>query len=903
MTRYNTTEEHMVIKKLGEKLDTILTYFFILLGVISLYKGQLLMANSQIIDYTLDNGLGVVLIHDPSSPIVSARTYVKSGSIDEAPHLGSGLSHYLEHIVAGGSTSVHNEAYYKQLIAELGGAYNAYTTLDHTSYYVNTTSLEVERAVTTLYEWMFYCEFNEKEFEREKNVIIKEIEKNNASVGRQFYQLAQKNTYKAHPIQHPVIGYLDSFKAISRSQLTQYYNTHYVPSNMVLAIGGNFDIDAIKSLIQSTFGSIPYGVPPTRPYLTEPPPFTRRYVAHSGDTSVTYFSLRFPTTTLFSDALYPLDLLEYILANGNDSILYRELVEEKKLAYSVNGSSYTPIHTNGYFEISAETSYDDIPALKAAIYDILARIKQGKIGKSVIAKGKKQKLAEDILMINHIEEKVTRYGLGYLYTESPYFYDHYIDGFNTITKKDIQDVAKLYLTPDHEIVTILYPKTISTTQTQPISSSNTTSDIEKIVLENGITLLLKHDVMLPKTYAQIMTWGGIRAETSATNGIGMLLVDLLGRSSQKYAKKEVLSNIEGNGANLGASMGNNTLYYTLQSLSEDFELLLPLFLDTFYFPTFPDEDIVESKRQLVKQIEKRNDDWYDYGHYHFNQQFFGQHPYALPLSGEVASLENIQLEALQMHHSMIAQSKDTVISIMGDFDRNKIIEQLTRFFKQSSLRLRPSSLKEKIPYTPHLEPHLQTFPIDQDVTGLFIGFDGISIENTRDLLKLDLLDSVLSGMSYPGGRLHHLLREEGLVYMVHANVRPGIEPGVISIIALTSADKLGRVQSIIDEQIISLQTERVSDQEFKEGIAQLRFYYDNKEAALDQLMMSTALDELYGKGYDHSNGIRDAIDTLTKDDILDMAKQYLKNPQTVVVSKKKVGERQHSGNSVKSVGL
>ena len=59
-------------------------------------------------------------------------------------------------------------------------------------------------------------------------------------------------------------------------------------------------------------------------------------------------------------------------------------------------------------------------------------------------------------------------------------------------------------------------------------------------------------------------------------------------------------------------------------------------------------------------------------------------------------------------------------------------------------------------------------------------------------------------MSYPGGRLHHLLREEGLVYMVHANVRPGIEPGVISIIALTSADKLGRVQSIIDEQIISL---------------------------------------------------------------------------------------------------
>ena len=138
-------------------------------------------------------------------------------------------------------------------------------------------------------------------------------------------------------------------------------------------------------------------------------------------------------------------------------------------------------------------------------------------------------------------------------------------------------------------------------------------------------------------------------------------------------------------------------------------------------------------------------------------------------------------------------------------------------------------------------------------------------------------------MSYPSGRLHNLLREEGLVYMVHAHTRPGIETGVISIVALTSNDKVNRVKTIINEQIKSLQTTTVSDQEFKEGIAQLKFYYDNKEASLDQLIISSSLDELYGKGFDFSKKIRQQIKNLSKKDIQDMAKKYFKNPQTIII--------------------
>ena len=89
-------------------------------------------------EVVLDNGLTVVVVPDPSASLVSVKTFVRAGSIDEQPFLGHGLSHYLEHVVAGGSTSVRTEDQYKEKISLLGGAFNAYTTTDHTSYYINT---------------------------------------------------------------------------------------------------------------------------------------------------------------------------------------------------------------------------------------------------------------------------------------------------------------------------------------------------------------------------------------------------------------------------------------------------------------------------------------------------------------------------------------------------------------------------------------------------------------------------------------------------------------------------------------------------------------------------------------------------------------------------------------------
>ena len=106
----------------------------------------------------LNNGLTVLLLNDPTASTITTMSFVRAGSIDEGSLLGSGISHYLEHIVAGGTTDVKSEEKYKRIIASIGGAYNAYTTTDHTAYYINTTPDKIEKSIYVLYEWMFSFE-------------------------------------------------------------------------------------------------------------------------------------------------------------------------------------------------------------------------------------------------------------------------------------------------------------------------------------------------------------------------------------------------------------------------------------------------------------------------------------------------------------------------------------------------------------------------------------------------------------------------------------------------------------------------------------------------------------------------------------------------------------------------
>jgi len=857
--------------------------------LLSFLVGSTIMAlnPASVLEYHLENGLTVFLIQDPSASFVSVRTYVRTGSIDEAPLLGSGLSHYLEHLLAGGTTHFRTEETYRKLITSMGGAYNAYTTTDHTCYYINTLPKDVFEATSILHEWMFYNTFPDKEYNREKEVITREIEKGEASIGRSFYQICQENFYKFNAIRYPVIGYLENFKAVQKNQLMDYYKSRYIPSNMALVIGGNIEPVSLLEHIKKTFGKEKRIAPPKVNFLPEPLPFSSRYQAQEGDTHVTYFSIRFPSIDIASPDLYPLDLLDFILGHGEDSLLHKTIVEDKKLAYSVHTNSYTPTTTTGYFDISFEIDLKNKEAVEKAVFEIIEDIRKGKLDSKRIERAKKQKLADDIFSVSTVEDKVEKVGQSFIYGFSKTFYEDYISNFRHVNKDDVIAAAKRYLIPERAIFTVLNPKKeVPPTQNEGTNTLVLTKKPKLVTLDNGLRILLYQDSSLPKVFVKATLLGGIRAETASKNGVGYLTSDLIGKQSKKYSKDAIHTLIEGNGAHLGGSLGNNTFTVSLDCLSEDFSSLLPVFFDTLLNPVFKADDCEESKRKVLKRITQRKDDWFSYGSYEFRKNFFAPHPYSLSLLGEKNTIKPLQPDDIKTFYKSLINPSQMVLSVFGDFDEQKTLAQLNK--NLASIKTVPTSnLTLPIERPLHSKKSTKHFEVPQDIGAIFFGFDGEKVSNKDLNIELDLLDCVLTGSHYPGGRLHTLLREKGLVYVVHGGHNPGLEPGAYTLYALTNPNQLEEVESLILKTIDDIKNKDISDEEFKEALSQLDFYYKDRSSSLEALSTITSTDELFNNGYDYFTKIENKLRLLSKDDVKNAAKKYLNHPQVYIFKSKK----------------
>lgn len=831
-------------------------------------------------EFKLDNLLTVLLIQDENTPIVSLRGYVRAGSMLEGNHLGSGMSHFLEHIVAGGSTHVRNETEYKQLIATLGGAYNAYTTNDHTCYYINTTKDHTKTAINILYEWLFKNKFSEKEINRERDVILREIEKNNASLARMFYLQCQLNFFKTHPIRYPVIGFEEDFKQLSCENLKEYYKSTYIPSNMILAIGGNFNEEDVLTEIEKTFATEASTAPTTPLIFHEQKPFNSRSIEKEAKTNVTSLSMRFATTDLFDNDLYALDLLEFILGSGENCLLHQKLVEDKKLAYAIHCTSYTPALTTGYFDIACETDYKNIEAIKKEVFSILSKIKHGKLAPQDIKVAIKKKVAEDILSLSHIEDKLARFAQSYLYAHTPTFFESYLNNVKNVTKKDITSTCKKYFDTNRVITTILKPLE-KKKNIQKKNIGHNSYPPELITLKNGLKVILKEDHTVPRVYSQLICLGGVRLETKKNNGIGNLIADLIGKKSEKYTKKQIINLIEGNGASLHTQVGNNTFYSILDCLSEDFYNLIPIFKDVVFNAKFPKEELDDLKRQTLQWISQRDDDWHTLCNYRFKKLFYKKHPYHLNALGEKSSIKAITQKDIQNYYQNLFRTKDTVLTIIGDFDRNKTIDLLENHLQDIKLNNTSKIKIDRPHYSQENHTHIN---IPQNVGAILLAYDGTCFRNTTECIKLDLLNTILSGMAYPTGRLHQELREKGLVYLVHGTNHAGIETGHYLITALTNAKTINDALTVIHNEINKVVTTLPSEQEFNEAIAQIKFYYQDRASSVESLCLMLSTDELYNRGFDYYQKISSILSTLSRNDVIDTAKKYLNNGQLFTFS-------------------
>ncbi len=193
--------------------------------------------------YVLPNGMTIILKPDASSPVSSVQVWVKSGSIHEGCFLGSGLSHFVEHMLFKGTAKRSGREISKTIQAH-GGYINAYTTFDRTVYYIDMPGEHTEVAVDLLADAVLNSTLPEEEVEKEKEVILREIDMGQDDPDHQLSQALFETAFREHSYRYPIIGHREVFETVSRDDLMEYYKTRYVPNNLTVIVVGDFNPDS-----------------------------------------------------------------------------------------------------------------------------------------------------------------------------------------------------------------------------------------------------------------------------------------------------------------------------------------------------------------------------------------------------------------------------------------------------------------------------------------------------------------------------------------------------------------------------------------------------------------------------------------------------------------------------------
>ena len=286
----------------------------------------------------LKNGLRVIMVEDHSAPVIAVDITYNVGSRDERKGR-TGFAHLFEHMMFKGNEHLRPETF-DNLTENIGGEYNAFTAEDNTGYFY---SLPINRLELWAYmESSRYTHPVFREFYKERNVVTEErrMRTDSNPIGRLIEQFIAA-AYAAHPYHRPGVGYISDLDTFSATDAQRFFETYYIPSNMVVAIVGDLDPAQTMALIEKYFSTIPSRPKPDERTTTEPPQNSeRRVILHERSQPIYIEGYHRPDYRDKDDAVY--DALADLLSEGRTSRLYRTLVRDKRIASEAEGGTGFP---------------------------------------------------------------------------------------------------------------------------------------------------------------------------------------------------------------------------------------------------------------------------------------------------------------------------------------------------------------------------------------------------------------------------------------------------------------------------------------------------------------------------------------------------------------------------------
>ena len=829
----------------------------------------------------LDNGLQIYVAENHSSPVFTMRVYVKAGSIYEDEYLGCGISHYVEHLVSGGTTYKRTEAESERILRAIGGAHNAYTTSDHTCYFISTSIEYADSVIDLLSDWVLNCAFDPKAVEREKGVITREIAMGMDEPYRRLGKLYNGAMFEVHPEHYPTIGYLELFKQLERDDVVKYYKRMYVPSNMFVVAVGDFNADEMLERIGEAFAGYEYKAPPRIFLPSDPKQMGMRYVEDEMDVGVTYMTMGWRTVRVDNDDVYPLHVMASILGEGRSSRLYRKVKEDLGLVHTISASSYNPQYDAADFTVHATCDFDKLAEAQKAIKEVVYGLKRGRISRAELEKAKNQILSDLAFGMQGVEDQAATIGRNVLRTGNPNYTDFYIERIKAVTADDIRRVANTYFYDDALTVAVVKPQGAGGEEIAKVAAEKEVSEVSRIVLPNGITLLLKEDHNVPLVHFRTRFLGGSYLEDESTNGSFYLAARMLRRGTRRRDAEDIAREIDRLGATLYPITTEDYFGCDLDIISDNFAEGLDLLADVIVNSTFPEDEFTKERDNLIALIKQRKDDWQTDAEIRLRKLLYGNHPYGFDPYGTEASVERLERDYVYRIYQTYCVPSNMVLAVFGDIDRDETRQAIERAFgrfRRKCVQIPPVPAWNGIPDDiEKVEYH------DKQQAVITLAFPGMDI-SSKDWYAMRVLDAIISGIGYPGGWLHETLRGQQLVYFVHAWNVANRGRGYFTVLAATAPATADSALKIIREKIARIKQDYVSDEELETAkrickIMEDLYYYQTPAAQAGMAAMYEAL----GLGYDYRLRLKDEIDAVTKEDVRRVAQKYLTHSATLIV--------------------
>ena len=409
-------------------------------------------------EYDLDNGMHVILHQDNTAPVVTTSVMYHVGAKDEKPDR-TGFAHFFEHLLFEGTENIDRGEWFT-IVSSNGGSNNANTTDDRTYYYEVFPSNNVELGLWMESERLLHPIINQIGVDTQNEVVEEEkrLRVDNQPYGHILEEI-KKLMFKVHPYKGTTIGEMAHLDAATLEEFQAFNKKFYVPNNAVLVVAGDIDKANVKKMIQDYFGPIPRGADivknfPKEAQITE----TIKATAYDANIQVPAIIAAYRTPSFKERDAYVLDMISSYLSGGKSSVLYKKLVDEQKQALAVQAVNISQ-EDYGIYALFA------LPLGEVPLTDLLSEMDEEvvKIQNELISERDYQKLQNQFenqfvnsnSSVEGIANSLARYYMLYGNTD---LINNEIDIYRSITREDIQNVAKMYLNPNQRVVLDYLPK-------------------------------------------------------------------------------------------------------------------------------------------------------------------------------------------------------------------------------------------------------------------------------------------------------------------------------------------------------------------------------------------------------------------------------------------------------------